>query len=677
MRTPAIHHCTSEPLHFFGRRGELAMLDESLAGGPASVVAFVGPGGQGKTAIVQHWLRSRAETVAVVDGCFLWSFYRGKESDLCLRELYAYAEGLPSPPDVSASFCVDRLLPRLRSERLAIVFDGTEVVQHEQGAWRGRFLHPELGRLIESLAEEPMPGVLALTTRFELPTLEYRRHARLVPLGTLDDESAVALLAHLGVQGSLDQLAEVVHAAGGHAKAVELLGTWLVHYHGGSALGLAHLPPLPEIDASDEERHVLRILSAFHASLPRDLQDLTALATHFHQPPMECVLVDYLRSESVRKLLHDEWSRPYVPFQQRGAADMLEMIQTAVSLRLLERVSLSLAREKDPLSTVLDAHPLVRRGFEDVLGSGTSGAAARAGFLRGRPDRRKPANLAEARDEVELFHALCAAGLWAEADDTLRGLDNPKHRFLAPAFERDLLLRFFPGNDWRQPPLWTGFGRWRSLAICCEMLGQFEDALEIYRPADAPLRGDALLALGRIDEIINQPFAAHPWQALWQAYREHAFCLAGRMDEALRLASVSWPVDIYEWVHHFETLVRLGRLDLFDARSFTSSLRNAESSQWTELARRRILADYARLTAATTHVDLQREYRELIDSYDRGGLPVERVIVRIRFAEWLTANCQNDEAAPTLKSAIDIARRYRMEILQREAATGLTKIEER
>ncbi len=80
MRTPAIHHCTSEPLHFFGRRGELAMLDESLAGGPASVVAFVGPGGQGKTAIVQHWLRSRAETVAAVDGCFLWSFYRGKES---------------------------------------------------------------------------------------------------------------------------------------------------------------------------------------------------------------------------------------------------------------------------------------------------------------------------------------------------------------------------------------------------------------------------------------------------------------------------------------------------------------------------------------------------------------------------------------------------------------------
>ncbi len=307
-----------------------------------------------------------------------------------------------------------------------------------------------------------------------------------MPLGTLDDESAVALLAHLGVQGSLDQLAEVVHAAGGHAKAVECLAlARSLSRRLGARIG--SFAAAARIDASDEERHVLRILSAFHASLPRDLQDLTALATHFHQPPMECVLVDYLRSESVRKLLHDEWSRPYVPFQQRGAADMLEMIQTAVSLRLLERVSLSLAREKDPLSTVLDAHPLVRRGFEDVLGSGTSGAAARAGFLRGRPDRRKPANLAEARDEVELFHALCAAGLWAEADDTLRGLDNPKHRFLAtPAFERDLLLRFFPGTigDSRRCGPDSAVGAvWRFAARCSGSSRMLSKSIAPRRPA--------------------------------------------------------------------------------------------------------------------------------------------------------------------------------------------------
>jgi hypothetical protein len=42
MRSPRILHCTSEPLRFFGRAAELALLDESLGSGPASVVAFVG-----------------------------------------------------------------------------------------------------------------------------------------------------------------------------------------------------------------------------------------------------------------------------------------------------------------------------------------------------------------------------------------------------------------------------------------------------------------------------------------------------------------------------------------------------------------------------------------------------------------------------------------------------------
>ena len=80
-----------------------------------------------------------------------------------------------------------------------------------------------------------------------------------------------------------------------------------------------------------------------------------------------------------------------------------------------------------------------------------------------------------------MFHAYCDAGLWNEADSAFVALDNPKHRFLVPALERDLLLRFFPAGDWRQPPLWPGFGRYRSLAICFELMGHFADALAAYR----------------------------------------------------------------------------------------------------------------------------------------------------------------------------------------------------
>src|SRR5581483_2326865 len=108
------------------------------------------------------------------DGVFLWSFYRGKDSDLCLRELYAAVARLVQPPEVSASYCVDHLLPLLRAQRWIVVLDGTEVVQYESGPWFGRFVHPELSRLLEELASAPQPGVTLVTSRFSLPELERR-----------------------------------------------------------------------------------------------------------------------------------------------------------------------------------------------------------------------------------------------------------------------------------------------------------------------------------------------------------------------------------------------------------------------------------------------------------------------------------------------------------------------
>src|SRR5207248_2524200 len=155
-----------------------------------------------------------------------WSFYRGKDADLCLRRLHAYATG-SAPGDVSASYCVDHLVPVLRRERWAVVLDGTEVVQHEGGAWFGRFTHPELGRLLEELASEAMPGVVLLTSRFPLPELGRRRHFRLRSLAGLDAASARGLLQSLGVRGSDAELDEAALACGFHAKAVELLGTYL------------------------------------------------------------------------------------------------------------------------------------------------------------------------------------------------------------------------------------------------------------------------------------------------------------------------------------------------------------------------------------------------------------------------------------------------------------------
>src|SRR5262249_4689956 len=92
-RPPSTRPLPCEPYRCCGRGAELALLEDAAAGGPVSVVALVGPGGQGKTAIVEHWL-SRLETRNSFDGIFLWSFYRGQDANICLRSLFAYAEGL-------------------------------------------------------------------------------------------------------------------------------------------------------------------------------------------------------------------------------------------------------------------------------------------------------------------------------------------------------------------------------------------------------------------------------------------------------------------------------------------------------------------------------------------------------------------------------------------------------
>ena len=648
---------------------------------------MIGPGGQGKTAIVQHWLSTLlpfplvGEGLGVrgaCDGIFLWSFYRGKDSDLCLRELLAYAEGLDRPPDVSASYCVDKLVPILTRERWALVLDGTEVVQHEQGAWFGRFVHPELGRLLEELASVALPGIVVLTSRFPMPTLEQRRHASIVSLSTLDVVSAASLLESFGLQGTNAERIDAAQSCGMHAKAVELLGTFLVRYRAGQAECHRELRT-PSVDgASDEENHVARVLHALQGAMSAELQDILALATSFRQPATEGRLLEYLHSEPLRHLLHDTWGRDYPPLQTRSHDWLKAQVQTLVDLRLLERVGLGRSDATALDQVVLDAHPLVRSGFEHVLGGAGHSARSRAGFLRGRPNRRAPQSLEEAREEVELFHAYADAGLWNEADSTFVALDNPKHRFLAPAFERDLLLRFFPYNDWRQPPIWPGFGRYRSLAICFELLGQFDDAIDTYRTADAPLRGDALIALGRLQPFVDQPQAAHPWQTLWQAYRAHALCLLGRADEALRVAQSVVPMDVYEWVHVFECLLRLAKLDSLDLGSLLYRAPFAEEHRWSQLARQRMRLDYLRVCgpllpsppgrgAGGEGVDLGKEYRELLEAYDRGGVPFERVLTRLSYARLLLSEGKSEQARAVNTVSLELCQRFGMTLLKLDA----------
>ena len=74
----------------------------------------------------------------------------------------------------------------------------------------------------------------------------------------MDRGSAHGLLARLGVQGDPADLDRVAAAGGHHAKAVELLGTYLKRFYHGQAGGPWALPPpaLSEEASDDEENRI-------------------------------------------------------------------------------------------------------------------------------------------------------------------------------------------------------------------------------------------------------------------------------------------------------------------------------------------------------------------------------------------------------------------------------------
>ena len=134
------------------------------------------------------------------------------------------------------------------------------------------------------------------------------------------------------------------------------------------------------------------------------------------------------------------------------------------------------------------------------------------------------------------------------------------------------------------------------------------------------------------------------------------------------------PVDVYEWTHVFECLLRLGRLDAVDMRSFLYRPPHAGGHRWAELARRRMRADYLRLSADPP-ADLTETYRDLIEEYDRGGLPWERAVTRLSQAQWLGRQGMTREAKNLVGEVIPLARRHGMRIVEADALMLLEREE--
>jgi hypothetical protein len=269
-----VHRLPAAP-HFVGRAAELHELHRLWRTRFRGVLALVGLGGAGKTAVAARFLDDLLAPDAAPrpHGLFVWSFYQEPDAGAFLREAHDYfAAGAPAPARGAG------LLHLLR-ERLAdgaphlLVLDGLERVQREEGdAARpcGAIEDPLLRALLTRLATGVGQTVALVTSRFPLTDLGWLRGRgcyRHLDVGGLDRPAALALLRARGVWGEDADLERLIDAYGAHALTLDHLGGLIGQYLGGDP-SRAPEAPAPAAAGDRQGLRLARLLRAYETHLP-------------------------------------------------------------------------------------------------------------------------------------------------------------------------------------------------------------------------------------------------------------------------------------------------------------------------------------------------------------------------------------------------------------------------
>lgn len=239
-------HVLQPARHFVGRAVELDALRAQIADPAVHLVAVIGPGGAGKTALVRELTRGTASSWA-------WSFYEDPDAEACVAGLDAFRGTIA-------------------------VLDGLEAVQSEGRGQRslGELTAPTLRRHLRRVAERGAPWKVVVTSRLPVNDLTpwEGTSVRTLHLGALDDGAVMQLLARHGVRGI--DLQNALARTGGHALSLDVLGALTARFLGGDG---RRCDTLDVADASHDDplaRRLATMLTRYAEELPAVERDLLA-----------------------------------------------------------------------------------------------------------------------------------------------------------------------------------------------------------------------------------------------------------------------------------------------------------------------------------------------------------------------------------------------------------------
>ncbi len=232
--------------HDWQHRPQLDDVCQWWRGGGRGVLALVGMGGAGKTAIVERFLRvlpgglpsdpdvPKDDTLPTPHSVFVFSFYDAPNPEAFFEALQMWLEHTPR---VQTVLSLRQMIFLLQQTPGLMVLDGLEKVQ-EDGVrgLLGRLASPKLREFLDRIAAGYFPELSVLvTSRFPLADLRDARPQffRSLPIEEIDLPAGVALLRARGVNGTNLQLEGIVEACGRHALTVDFAGGYIAEFGGG------------------------------------------------------------------------------------------------------------------------------------------------------------------------------------------------------------------------------------------------------------------------------------------------------------------------------------------------------------------------------------------------------------------------------------------------------------
>ena len=219
-----------DTLNFYGRTQEIKTLTEWIVTDKCRLVAILGMGGLGKTAL-------SVKLVELLSQQFDWIFWRSlreapKLESILVDAIKFLSNHKKTELQGSISDQITHLLNYLRSSRCLLILDNFEsILQDKVNAGEYRQDYEEYGVFIQRIGESSHQSCIVLTSRTKPEEIAVQegesQPIRSLLLKGLEQTEATIVLEDKGLSGSVQEMLELVELYSGNPLALKIVSTFI------------------------------------------------------------------------------------------------------------------------------------------------------------------------------------------------------------------------------------------------------------------------------------------------------------------------------------------------------------------------------------------------------------------------------------------------------------------